>query len=324
MKRTTFEILVREVVGTGVLPVGNPFGRQVIDARKQVSIFLWCIANQETTRLIADRFNVTYSSVSRVVRRVTECVLALRNQYIKWPNGTQLRETMESFRVEGGFPGVVGVIDGSLVKIRAPVENPESYICRKKYHALQLQVVCDDNMMLLDAFTGWPGSVHDSRVLRNSFLFRSADQKFNDEAHLLGDGGYPLLTKICKTCKCKPEEHDIKSAEEEAHKLVVHSLFSKDSPVAGIRDYFRKLEAANKTERSEYAKQFAWSPPGLQQGVFHSLFPSNCFVWLTVLLGALSSTQQLHFYVAILLGSCFEGSFSEQLLVCFQKDETFS
>ena len=87
MKRTTFEILVREVVGTGVLPVGNPFGRQVIDARKQVSIFLWCIANQETTRLIADRFNVTYSSVSRVVRRVTESVLVLRNQYIKWPNG---------------------------------------------------------------------------------------------------------------------------------------------------------------------------------------------------------------------------------------------
>ena len=73
--------------------------------------------------------------------------------------------------------------------------------------------------------------------------------------------------KICKTCKCKPEEHDIKSAEEEAHKIVVHSLFSKDSPVSHIRDYFRKLEADNNTQRSEYAKQFAWCPPGLQQGV---------------------------------------------------------
>ena len=73
--------------------------------------------------------------------------------------------------------------------------------------------------------------------------------------------------KICKTCKCKPEEHDIKTAEEEAHKLVVHSLFSKDSPVGHIRDYFRKLEAANNSQRSEYAKQFAWCPPGLQQGV---------------------------------------------------------
>jgi len=141
LKRTTFEILVREAVGTGVLPIGNVFGRQVIDARKQVSIFLWFIANQESTRLVADRFNVTFSSVSRVVRRVMESVLALRNQYIKWPNETQLRETMESFRAQGGFPGVVGVIDGSLVKIRAPVENAESYICRKKYHALQLQVI---------------------------------------------------------------------------------------------------------------------------------------------------------------------------------------
>lgn len=48
---------------------------------------------------------------------------------------------MESFRAEGGFPGEVGVIDGSLVKIRALIENPESYVCRKKYRALQLQVV---------------------------------------------------------------------------------------------------------------------------------------------------------------------------------------
>lgn len=51
-------------------------------------------------------------------------------------------------------------------------------------------------MMLLDAFTGWPGSVHDSHVLQNSLLFRSADQKFNQETHLLGDGGYPLLTSV--------------------------------------------------------------------------------------------------------------------------------
>lgn len=51
------------------------------------------------------------------------------------------RNTVERNDAQGGFPGVVGVIDGSLVKIRAPVENAESYICRKKYHALQLQVI---------------------------------------------------------------------------------------------------------------------------------------------------------------------------------------
>lgn len=55
------------------------------------------------------------------------------------------------------------------------------------------KVVCDDNMILLDAVTGWPGSVHDSRVLRNSSLYRTAGQKFTRDVHLLGDGGYPLL-----------------------------------------------------------------------------------------------------------------------------------
>ena len=87
MKRTTFEMVVRKVKGTGVLPVGNPFGRQVKGSRKQVPIFLWYITNQGTLQLIAGQFHVTYmySSVSRVVQQT--CVLTLRNQYIKWPNG---------------------------------------------------------------------------------------------------------------------------------------------------------------------------------------------------------------------------------------------
>lgn len=72
--------------------------------------------------------------------------------------------------------------------------------------------------------------------------------------------------KICKTCKCKPEEHDVnKTEEEESLYHVVRTLFSKDSPVGHIRDYFHKLEAANNAPRSEYAKQFALCPLGLEE-----------------------------------------------------------
>ena len=39
-----------------------------------------------------------------------------------------------------GFPGVVGVIDGTHISIRAPVEEPDAYINRKKFHSVQLQV----------------------------------------------------------------------------------------------------------------------------------------------------------------------------------------
>lgn len=87
MTRTTAELLTREVVHTGGIPLGNPFGRPSIPPEKQVLVFLWALATQEGTREIADRFDITYSSVSRTVTRVTKAVCGLKNQYIRWPNG---------------------------------------------------------------------------------------------------------------------------------------------------------------------------------------------------------------------------------------------
>lgn len=95
---------------------------------------------------------------------------------------------------EGGFPGVVGLIDGTHISIRAPMEEPEAYINRKKFHSINVQVICDENMVFTNVLAGWPGSVHDSRVLRNSTVYNTAANKFPANTHLLGDGGYPLQT----------------------------------------------------------------------------------------------------------------------------------
>lgn len=72
---------------------------------------------------------------------------------------------------QGGFPGVVGLIDGTHISIRAPIEEPDAYINRKKFHSLNVQVICDENMVFIDILAGWPGSVHDSRILRNSTVY---------------------------------------------------------------------------------------------------------------------------------------------------------
>ena len=34
----------------------------------------------------------------------------------------------------------IGMIDGTHIAIRAPVKNPEVYVCRKKFHSLNVQV----------------------------------------------------------------------------------------------------------------------------------------------------------------------------------------
>ena len=50
MQRATSEFVTREIMATGNIPTENPFGRHAIDPRKQILLFLWCMANQETTR----------------------------------------------------------------------------------------------------------------------------------------------------------------------------------------------------------------------------------------------------------------------------------
>ncbi|KAJ7389076.1 hypothetical protein OS493_033938 [Desmophyllum pertusum] len=39
----------------------------------------------EVIRSVSDRFNVTLSSLERIIKRVSQAVIALRQGYLKWP-----------------------------------------------------------------------------------------------------------------------------------------------------------------------------------------------------------------------------------------------
>ena len=87
MTKETFEILSREILQMGHIPLGNPSERPVIQPQKQILTFLWGMANQEPARAIADRFDITRSSYNRVFRRVVMAAVGLSNEYIRWPTG---------------------------------------------------------------------------------------------------------------------------------------------------------------------------------------------------------------------------------------------
>ncbi len=52
--------------------------------------------------------------------------------------------------------------------------------------------VVDHRGVFTNVCTGWPGSVHDSRVLRNSGLYANSDRIINSNYFLIADAGYPL------------------------------------------------------------------------------------------------------------------------------------
>ncbi|KAJ8980498.1 hypothetical protein NQ317_000614 [Molorchus minor] len=116
-----------------------------------VLIYMWYMGHQTASfRDVGDRFDVTISSVNRIVRRLTLFLSNLSADIIKWPDENEKHISEEHFR-SNGFPNVIGAIDGSHIKIDKPSNDPE------------MQAVCDHQRKIRDVFIGYPGSVHDSR-----------------------------------------------------------------------------------------------------------------------------------------------------------------
>ncbi|KAH7934794.1 hypothetical protein HPB52_000491 [Rhipicephalus sanguineus] len=141
-----------------------------------------------TMNTIADKFGVSKSTVHAAIRRVLDFLLSISEREIRWPDREEAARNKRAFRALD----VVGAIDGCHVRITRPAECEEDYYNRKKFHSIILQGVTDADMIFMDVFVGFPGRVHDARVLRVSFLFEEAASKFKG-GYLLGDAAYPLL-----------------------------------------------------------------------------------------------------------------------------------
>ena len=64
-----------------------------------------------------------------------------------------------------------------MIFIKTPEnEQKYDYYCRKQRYSINTQAVVGANLLFLDVATGFPGSMHDSGVLRHSSLFRRAEQ----------------------------------------------------------------------------------------------------------------------------------------------------
>ncbi|XP_055910032.1 putative nuclease HARBI1 [Eupeodes corollae] len=66
---------------------------------------------------------------------------------------------------ENGFPGVIGAVDCTHVRIQKPnIEIEACYLNRKGYHSKNVQLVCDFNLKILSVIAKFGGSSHDSYI----------------------------------------------------------------------------------------------------------------------------------------------------------------
>ncbi|KAL3695679.1 hypothetical protein R1sor_009755 [Riccia sorocarpa] len=132
-------------------------------------------------------------------RVMTELESAMGHE-IAWSD-RQERAVNSAHFAELGFPGCIGLVDGTLVKLfQRPRDDGETYFDRKSNYSMNVQVICDQKKRVIYFFAGILGSCHDLTCLRRSSLWRRFGyaQLFDNMQYLLGDNGYmPLDRHVC-------------------------------------------------------------------------------------------------------------------------------
>ena len=98
---------------------------------------------------------------------IVDALYPLANNWITFPNPSENAILKHSFYQIAGFPRVIGCIDGTNIKVSQPLENAAAW---KGFHSINAMAICNANYKFMYASAHWPGSCHDSFILRNSQL----------------------------------------------------------------------------------------------------------------------------------------------------------
>jgi hypothetical protein len=166
----------------------------------EVLIYVYWLAHGLSYRVVASVFNVPRSTIHRIIHRVARSIWVNLKQAICFPHAGELQAIGQGFAQISGSPAfgnVVGAIDGCHIRIKPPLQHRIDYLNYIGFFSLNMQAICNSDGRFLDIFVGYPGSVHDTRIMKNSSFYTA--KRYPPPGYiLLGDGGYPCLnTPIC-------------------------------------------------------------------------------------------------------------------------------
>ncbi|OAE29617.1 hypothetical protein AXG93_4003s1400 [Marchantia polymorpha subsp. ruderalis] len=179
---------------------------RVITVEKQVAIALRRLASGDSLTTLGELFGVGESTVSKVIWKFVNSMEKRARHHMKWPEGADMDRVKAGFEVDHGLPNCCGVIDVTHILMELPgTESSADWFDKEQNYSMLMQVVVDMDMRIRDLFTGWPGSITDSRLLRNSGFLSLCEsgerlngaprivQGLQVREYIIGDSGYPLL-----------------------------------------------------------------------------------------------------------------------------------
>ena len=188
--------------------------REALSIEKRVAITLWPLATGSCYPSVSKTFAVGKSTAVSITKSFCAEISRLSKYFIKFsrtPGGTAKAIATFKETTNCKIPQALGAIDGVHITILSPhTDRKVDYYNRKQEHTINS--VVRGNLLFLDFCNGVPGSVHDSRILRNSVIYAKAEssqilnfpidvtENVTIRPFILGNGGYPLLTWLMRPC----------------------------------------------------------------------------------------------------------------------------
>ncbi len=107
-------------------------------------------------------------------------------------------------------------------------KDSEVYFTRKKCYAIHCQGIVNDSGIFTSFDVGWPGSVHDVWVFRNSSFYKNYSNLIQDDDYLLGDSAYPISPFLIPLFKDPGSwKHKEFNQFHSRHRVIVENCFGR-------------------------------------------------------------------------------------------------
>ncbi|KAJ1143667.1 hypothetical protein NDU88_009972 [Pleurodeles waltl] len=139
----------------------------------------------QTTVAIASR--MSQPMFSNVLSRVLLALLKHMQSYIVFPQVEDLPTEKGDFHALGHISNIIRAIDGTHVALVPSRRSEQVYRNRKRYHSMNVQMVCLADQYISHVNAKFPGLVHDAYILRNSSIPYVMGQLQRHRVWLLGE-----------------------------------------------------------------------------------------------------------------------------------------
>lgn len=161
--------------------------------RYQLACFLMRYGTRGADSLqVAHKLGIGFGSVFTYCHRVVRALRTIGLQVVSWGDDERRKVVSDYIFDHYGFPQCLGILDGSLIRLtQMPEKAGFTFICRKKYPAINIQAIVDHQKRFISFDLGWPGSVADVMVWKKSQVWQRRLEYFSGNSQVLADKGYP-------------------------------------------------------------------------------------------------------------------------------------